>query len=277
MGRYSFSYIRDKPLYTADKVRIHAVQDAYEQWEKHGRTIPSEPDNYELSKMLRNNKELESDEGYRRWVEDVFDGLIKDSGIPNGKELFTPSGNRRSFKQTHEAATLDNIVKQMRKENETGVGTLGSINLRGAGTKTYSTVEEMRADRGRLLNEHIDDAEYASYMKGFYARLHDLTDGATKGSGWRDRDTAEEILLEAVRDTKTKTSMTSKLRKEAKWINFSQELADDLWALKIDVQNMPTPYFEAKARRTVYLLRQLCPRNRLRYSIGHKFVRHLHR
>ena len=246
-----FKSFKKKPLYTADKINIVAIQDAYEAWEAAGRTIPTEPDTYALENAMRDNRELEEDEGYRRWVEDVFDGLIKDSGIPNGRDYYTPSGNRRSFQQLHVPATLENIVQQMRKENETGIGSLGSINLRGAATKTYATVEEMRADSGKLLGTHIDDDVYDGYMDGFHARLNELKLKAAKGDSWSSRDTAEQVLLEAVRDAKTKASMASKLRKEAQWINYEPALVDELWQLKQDVQNMPAPYFEAKPRRIV--------------------------
>lgn len=246
-----FKSFKKKPLYTADKINIVAIQDAYEAWEAAGRTIPTEPDTYALENAMRDNRELEEDEGYRRWVEDVFDGLIKDSGIPNGRDYYTPSGNRRSFKQLHVPATLENIVQQMRKENETGIGSLGSINLRGAATKTYATVEEMRADSGKLLGTRIDDDVYDGYMDGFHARLNELKLKAAKGDSWSSRDTAEQVLLEAVRDAKTKASMASKLRKEAQWINYEPALVDELWQLKQDVQNMPAPYFEAKPRRIV--------------------------
>ena len=245
------SKFKRKPLYEADDISIHSVQDAYETWESAGRTIPTEMDPRALENAMRDNRELEENADYRRWVEDTFDGLIKDSGIPNGRDYYTPSGNRRSFKQLHVPATLENIVQQMRKENETGVGSLGGINLRGAATKTYATVEEMRADSHKLLGTHIDDDVYDGYMDGFHARLNELKLKAAKGDSWSSRDTAEQVLLEAVRDAKTKAAMNTKLRKEAQWINYDSSLVDDLWQLKQDVQNMPAPYFEAKPRRII--------------------------
>ena len=246
-----FKLFGKKPLYTADNINIYAIKDAYDAWEAAGRTIPTEIDYYSLDNALRSNKDIEEDANYQRWVEDIFDGVIKDSGIPNGKDYYTPSGNRRSFKQLHVPATLENIVQQMRKENETGVGVLGGINLRGAATKTYDTVEDMRKDSGKLLGTHIDDDVYDSYMNGFHERLHGLSSRAAKRDGWEAKNTAEEILLEAVRDAKTKASMNTKLRKEADWINYDAALVEDLWQLKQDVQNMPAPYFEAKPRRIV--------------------------
>ena len=214
-------------------------------------SIPFEVDYGAMERSLRSENDLQNDPGYKEWIENTFADLIVDRGIPNGVDLFTPSGNRRSFKARHIPATLENIVRQMKKEQERGIGVLG-INLRGAATKSYSSVEEMRSESGKLLGTQINDDVYDSYMKAFYERFHELGSQASKSKDWSQIDSAEEILLEAVRDSKSKAQMDSKLRKEAQWINYSEELTDDLWQLRNDVQNMPAPYFEAKPRRIVY-------------------------
>ena len=240
-----------KPLYTADKVNPYAVRDAFRKYQESGETIPMEIDDTEIDRALRDNKEIENDPEYKKWVENTFDGLIKDSGIPNGKGIYTDSGNPRSFKARHVPATLDNIVREMRKEEERGNGLFG-INLRGAATKTYNTVEEMRAESGKLLGTHIADEVYDSYTKGFMERLHEMEERASLRQTLGSWDSTRETLLEAVRDAKTKKQMDAILRKNSQWIKYSEDLVDDLWDLRNDVQNMPAPYFEAKPRRIVY-------------------------
>ena len=236
-----------RAIYTADKINPQIIKDALRNYEASGGVMESEIDDVELNRVLRDNKAIEEDPQYQEWIRNRFGNLIKDSGIPNGKGIYTDTGNRRSFKARHVPATLENIVAQMRKEQETGIG-LGGINLRGAATKAYSSVEEMRRESGKLLGEHIFDEEYDSYMKEFGQRLNDLTEAATK-TGY---DVAKQTLLEAVRDSKNKTDMKRRLQNESRWIRYSDELTDDLWQLKQDVQNMPAPYFEAKPRRIVY-------------------------
>lgn len=243
--------LRKKPPYTADKINPIAIQDAYHRYIQNGNRVRSEPDFYELVRVLRNNSLL-NEPGYRNWIESTFSDLIQDRGIPNGKDFYTDSGNRRSFKARHVPATLENIVKQMQKEQERGNGIFG-VNLRGAATKTYSDVEEMRADSGRLLGTQLSDDVFDSYMNGFNNRLSALTErGAKDKNSWESLDSAEQIMLEAVRDAKSKAQMNSILKKEARWFNYSESLVDDLWELRNDVQNMPAPYFEAKPRRIVY-------------------------
>lgn len=234
------------PIYSAEKINPQIIKDALRNYENNGRQIESQIDDVALEKALRDNKAIEDDAQYQEWIRNRFGGLIKDSGIPNGKGVYTDSGNRRSFKARHVPATLENIVQQMRKEQETGIG-LGGINLRGAATKAYSSVEEMRAESGKLLGERVFDEEYDSYMREFGQMLNDLTETADK-VGY---DTAKEILLEAIRDSKSKVGMQKQLQRNSRWINYSVELLDELWQLRNDVQNMPAPYFEAKPRRVV--------------------------
>ena len=251
-GKYDstkLAALRKMSPYSPEKINPRIIQDAYYRYIDMG--IGNEIDFYAFDRELRNN-DVVNDPGYREWIESRFKDLIVNEGIPNGKDLFTDSGNRRSFKQRHVPATLENIVKQMQKEQEKGIGVFG-VNLRGAATKTYSTVEEMRADRGKLLGTHISDDVYDSYMNGFHERLHNMSDEAAgHSSDWSAQDSAEQILLETLRDAKSKAAMSRMLDNEARWIKVTPELKESLWQLKQDVQNMPAPYFEAKPRRIVY-------------------------
>lgn len=251
-GKYDstkLAALRKMSPFSPEKINPRIIQDAYYRYKDMG--IRNEIDFYAFDRELRNNDVVNAP-GYRDWIESRFKDLIVNEGIPNGKDLFTDSGNRRSFKQRHVPATLENIVKQMQKEQEKGIGVFG-VNLRGAATKTYRTVEEMRADSGKLLGTHISDDVYDSYMNGFHERLHNMSDEAAgHSSDWSAQDSAEQILLETLRDAKSKAAMSRMLDNEARWIKVTPELKESLWQLKQDVQNMPAPYFEAKPRRIVY-------------------------
>ena len=244
--------LKEKPLYDMEDIRPYAIRDAYQRWLDNGKQIVPEYDYYEFDRVMRGNDAIEKDEGYHKWLQETFKDLIVDEGIRNDKDLFTSSGNRRSFKQLHVPATLDNIVREMQKQEETGVGALG-INLRGAATKAYKSVEDARSESGKLLGTHVSDEVYDSYMKEFYNRFHEIAvKAAGENAGIGKIDTTEEILLEAVRDSNTKRAMENKLQRESKWFNKYDGITDELWQLKMDVQNMPAPYFEAKPRRIVY-------------------------
>lgn len=247
---------REDPLYVRGDINVGIIQGALREYIGDGREIKQVPDSYGISDALRGNTEIENDAGYHKWIRETFSGLVKSSGIRNDKDTFTPSGNRRSFKQLHVPATLDNIAKIMGQQEETGVGAFGS-NLTGVGVKHYRTVEEARADRGRLYDgDYIDEEEFEGPKKVLNDRLQELVEAAAKITSrdyaWEQRDSAREILLEAVRDAKTKAAMDRKLRSEAQWINYDPTLTDELWQLAEDTRNMKVPYFEAKLRRVVY-------------------------
>lgn len=245
--------IQKHPIYTADKINVYDIQHAFHNYKNDGYQIKTVPDYDALDRYLKYDRnDLATDEGYKAWILDQFKDLIVDQGIPNGKDYYTPSGNPRSFKSRHIPATMENIVAQMLKEQERGNGVMG-INLRGAATKSYRNVEEMRAESGKLLGKHIADDVYDSYMSGFHQRLHDMSRDVILGEySWEGQDSAEEILLTVLRDARSKQNMDTLLQREARWIKYSPELTEKLWQLREDVQNMPAPYFEAKPRRVVY-------------------------
>ena len=64
---------------------------------------------------------------------------------------------------------------------------------------------------------------------------------------------AGEALCENIAKSKTREQLNRNLANEARWFNYSQELADDLWDLVEKIWNLPTGYFEAKPRRAVGL------------------------
>ena len=82
------------------------------------------------------NEEINSkvdEAGYKEWLTNLYDGLVGEQGVPNGKEHLTPSGNRRTFKQLHYEVTPENIVKSMLSQGEDGKNIMGFV-----GEKLYA-------------------------------------------------------------------------------------------------------------------------------------------
>lgn len=191
-------------------------------------------------------------EGYAAWIDGLLDGLIAKKGIFNGKEMFYPSGNRRSWEQLHYEYNLENIVRAMYDtQEEQGSGFAGN-NLFGASAQKYASVEEIREDEDRLRN--IDDDEYEKLKSEYVSRLGELADSfARDPSDWRNREAASDLLLEAVMKRKTRDGIAAYLKKEGSgWTRYADHIVDDLIDLVSDVREMPTGYFEAKPARAVY-------------------------
>lgn len=98
------------------------IRHAWEMYQDDG-GLSEEIDRFATSDKLReeaNYKEVAD------WVEGKLTGLLGEAGVYNGKEPYTPSGNKRSFKQLHYAYTLENLVKAMSQtQEERGEGLWG--------------------------------------------------------------------------------------------------------------------------------------------------------
>lgn len=183
---------------------------------------------------------------YEEWLNGLFAGAVKGKGIRNDKSLFTPSGNRRSFAATHWDVTLDNVVRAMRSEEKTGVGSIGGRNIEGAAVKQYSSIKDMKADSDRL--QTIDQDEYDAMRKGFRDRFSAIARDYAGDGDWFD---AGDVLVEAVTKHQTADGIYKYISKYADLYKPSKQVADDLYALVEEMKNAPTGYFEAKPRRAI--------------------------
>lgn len=104
--------------------------------------------------------------GYERWVRELYSGIEAASGVYNNKERFTPSGNRRSFQQTHYPVTLDNITKAMAGQNNGDSrnvsGFYGIKSLRAGMAERFKSIADMHRLEGRLQNLTQEEADAIS-------------------------------------------------------------------------------------------------------------------
>lgn len=188
---------------------------------------------------------------YEAWLDELSDGIIEKRGIRNDKDMFAPSGNRRSFEQLYMSYNLDNIVKAMASdENQKGGGVLGTGNIFGASAKKYSSITEVKEDSGRLIKE--DEETHKTAHDAFVDRLQDITSRMIKpgddsfGSTLDAGDAAVDALLKG----KTVNGILRELKTWRRF-NATQQIAEDIYNLSQDIANAPTAYFEAKPRRAV--------------------------
>lgn len=182
---------------------------------------------------------------YSKWLNDLFAGVEKRKGIRNGADPYTPSGNRRSFSATHWDVTLDNVVKAMRKEDKTGVGTLGR-SIEGAAVKKYGSIKDVKADSGRLRK--IDQDEYDAMRREFGYRFSEI---ASEYADGEDEYDAGDALVGYITKNATADGIYKQMAKDAAYYKPSRQVAEDLAELVDEMKNAPTGYFEAKPRRPV--------------------------
>ena len=198
-------------------------------------------------------------EGFETWTRNLFAGIVKDSGIYNNKELFTPSGNRRSFKQTHLPVTLENIVKAMASQNNGNAKNVSGFNgiktLRAATAETFKSVADMHQRKDRL--QHLTEEQATAIQDALHTRLFKIIETIDNEGGqigernpYIRYDYIGETIAEIGEGGKYNVADIQKAFQQ-----YGKEISDDtameVKQLLYDVTQMPVNIFEAKPERVV--------------------------
>lgn len=195
---------------------------------------------------------------YEAWLEDLFKGVEKRRGIYNGKDFYTPSGNRRSFNQTHFEVTLENIVRAMKSQNEKNTaGFHGSKTVRAASAKSFKNVAQMHEDEGRLQNRTPEEAarlteEMDSRLSDIINRIYGLKKRSSSDNPFIVFDSIGEIIQEVAETGRFTPSNVKNIFSSYEY-DLPKDIADDIAQLINDIQEMPVNIFEAKPQRVVGL------------------------
>ena len=200
-------------------------------------------------------REKAPEQKVEQWVYDKLEGVLGEKGIRNEKEPFTPSGKKRSFAQLHNPYTLENLVKTMNSQNARGQDVLGvsASTLMSTTTAEYKTLDEVRADKGRL--RQMPEAEYKKLLEDADGQIEQvirmLRQETTPHSdnSFEEQEILGEILLRAAEGKHTAAAIGKAFAKEDYII--SKDAAQRILKLYNDVAKIPTGYFEAKPQRAV--------------------------
>lgn len=196
---------------------------------------------------------------YNAWLDGLVGGIEKSSGIYNGKERYTSSGNTRSFASTHYPVTLENIARAMAAENggnsRNVSGFYGVKSLRAGTAKRFSSIAEMHEYEGRL--QHLSEEEAEQITDALAERLTAVMGNIynTKAHGKYDNSFIEmdrigEILMEVSEQKKITIDSIEKVFSNYSY-KISNPVAEDIRNLLFDVSQMPVNIFEAKPERAV--------------------------
>ena len=193
-------------------------------------------------------------EDYRKWVDSLFKGIEEKSGIRNNVSYYTNNGNPRSWEALHWENNLENVIKVMKGESDVGSGTFfAAHSIWGVSAKNYGSIEEMKADTDRL--KRLPKEEYDKIKESFGERLTEIAHSImskTERNPFIAADNAMECIVEAIRNSKTKSGILNKL-KQYPQLTVTETTVNDIVSLVSDIANMPTEYFEAKPKRAVGL------------------------
>ena len=198
---------------------------------------------------------------YKEWLNNLFGDAVKNEGIRNGKDPFTPAGNRRSFSATHYPVTLDNIVKAMRgSENVKGATTMteNAKAIRSASAEEYKSIDAIHKNEGRL--QKMSESEITAQWDAFDNRLYAIIDSLMDSVPTIDNRLIEsrrigQVIIEASRNP-TESNIRSTLEKysgKGAWYKFTDQTVTDIQSLVNDIREAPTNIFEAKPERVVGL------------------------
>ena len=195
-------------------------------------------------------KKAADGEGYRKWVNDLFGGAEEKSGIRNSKDAYTASGNRRSFEALHWENNLENIVKAMLEQDETGGAFFSGMGIWGVSAKKYNSIFEIKNDSSRLRT--MNEAEYNALKEQYGARMQEIAQtliDPKNDNYFIASDDAYSLIVDAVRNSKDESGILRYLKKYNS--RATEKTASDIAALVRDIAEMPTGYFEAKPQRAV--------------------------
>ena len=208
-------------------------------------------DRYATQDKLR---EAVDDADVEAWVRGQIRGVLGEPGIYNGKERFTASGKRRSFRETHGAYTAENIVKAMnrasaRGESYWGVGAKGILSV---ATPRYKSVDAIHADEGRLQN--MPEEEYNRLLQELDKRIEGIVADVQKTSGSYDMDEIAGLLMENA----GQDAMRIQQAFSRQGYDIDGGLATEIAGMYRQAAEMPTGYFEAKPQRVVTFDEPVC-------------------
>lgn len=203
-------------------------------------------DNKATNKAIRDSVDQSE---YRKWIDNLLKGAEEKRGIWNGKDFYTPSGEMRNFDALHYEETLENVVKAMRSEMN-GDTLFAGMGIWGVAQKEYSSIDKLKSDSARL--QKMSDDEYSNIKSGFAEQLSEVTKAIKNdysGNDFIDSDIVAGNIVDAVRESKTKSGIKSYLKEY--YPDITDTAVDDIVNLVHGIMEMPTGYFEAKPQRAV--------------------------
>ena len=247
-GSAEYTEYERNPVFRADEVSFSDIDKFLDASKKLFRTGVQKTVDYKAAKELI--VDTVDQAAYESWLRNLFSEIVEKEGIRNNKDVFTPSGNRRSFEALHYEHNLENVIKAMRESGEKGIG-FGGGSIFGAATTEFSSIEEMKQSSDRL--QKMSEEEYQKMREGFSDRFFAIASSLPNNKGsFTATDDAANMLVEAVTKYNTKRGIANYLQRESKgWATYSEQAVDDLIKLVSDIRKMPTAYFEAKPQRAV--------------------------
>lgn len=201
---------------------------------------------------LINEAVADKEEQFKEYIKLNIEPLYGEMGLRNDKELFTPSGNRRSWKQLYDAYHIDNVLKIMKgnMRDEEGFN-YGLGNVRAGITEEFKTLDDIRKNQDLLVDGQTFEVEKERY-NNIYKNLETRS---TKFHSEKYGNAFDYAMGEVSKKKRINNEAVIKaLKGNAFRVNeMPTELITEITGFINDLKTMPTEYFEAIPQRIVGL------------------------
>lgn len=196
----------------------------------------------------------EHEEEFKKFIEDA----INEADMYEGEYFRKPgvdeitNNGRRSFEQLHIPYNAENMLKLMLKDKNAIKGFFGGAsNLRGAITKEYKSIEDIKRNEGKLNKVQAEEVDAKlSELNHIILEIDSAIKDANGWSGWVADDDINETLVKLLKKPKITLDVANSVfaKDETK---FAPEILDEVIELKKGLQELPVQYFEAKPERVL--------------------------
>lgn len=222
------------------------------EYNKNGETAFIENDIYSLREDV--DKEIKK---FEKEFENYIAGLVDKYYEPekyfrNDVDLFTNSGNRRSFSALYEEANLHNIVKYMtgRVRNEEGFN-YGAGNIRSVLSQQFRTLNQIKESRYKIVDSETMKTLKDRTDEATFKIAEEIAKFERESNRFMATDNALDFMVEIARSSGTESRIIALFEDNYKALP-SEELVKNIQDYMKQLKNYPTEYFEAKPQRAVF-------------------------
>lgn len=193
---------------------------------------PDRIDDYKTRDAARKYiEENNLDKEYKDWIESEYDKLGVEEKIFKG---YTNAGNR-----SYSAHTLENVVREMKREAKTANSAFGGVGVaKAAQAKKFKSVEQMKDSESKI----VDYDTHQAIKEEVQTSLVDIRESLAPFYKYSNIfDAQVEVELGDL----------AKRGQSESFNDISDEVRSEVKELVEKLTNMPTQYFEAKIERGV--------------------------
>jgi len=199
----------------------------------------------------KNKKDAAINNGIENYLKEQVSDIYGDKGIRNDREIFTPSGNRRSFWQLHDEYNLENIVDALTKGDTTGTQSwfAGYGQIQANMANRFNSINDIKANENKLTSLAEENDKLTEARDNIE---NDIDEIVAKND--TDMMVVSELLADFARGDLTVDNFKDLTRNYYQTTqNVSDKLINKIIKDMKALKDLPTDYFEAKPQRAVEL------------------------